>query len=137
MNIYEIRRDNARHLSKAIGGDSAFAAKIDRSTGQIAHIIGPNPHKNIGHRLARHIEQSFGKPEGWLDLPIRVAEPYPAYQVRGVDGEDGVDPEQEGMITVKDFSFHAGPNGPELVFAKTEFKMPFRIHSMREKNVRN
>lgn len=61
------RRENARTLSKNCGGQVQFADRIQRQPNQINHIIGPNPSKNIGKRLARHIEKCFGKPEGWLD----------------------------------------------------------------------
>jgi hypothetical protein len=61
------RRENARLLATRCGGQAAFAERIDRSPGQVNHLLGKNPSKNIGKRVARHIEACFGKPGGWLD----------------------------------------------------------------------
>lgn len=63
-----IRRENARALAKAIGGNAAFSDKIDRSTTQVSRFMGKRPTTEIGPKMARHIEQCFGKPEGWLDV---------------------------------------------------------------------
>lgn len=67
-DITSIRRTNALVLADQAGGPGAFAARIDREPTQVSRLIGSNPTKNIGNRLARHIEESFGKPSGWLDL---------------------------------------------------------------------
>ncbi|EDP60822.1 S24 family peptidase [Vibrio sp. AND4] len=63
-----IRRENARALAKAIGGNAAFSDKIDRSTTQVSRFMGKRPTTEIGPKMARHIEQCFEKPEGWLDV---------------------------------------------------------------------
>ena len=63
-----IRRENARSLAKALGGNAAFSDKIDRSTTQVSRFMGKRPTTEIGPKMARHIEQSFDKPEGWLDV---------------------------------------------------------------------
>lgn len=65
--ISEIRLENARALAEQAGGTGAFAARIDREPTQASRFMGRNPSKNIGDRLARHIEECFGKPRGWLD----------------------------------------------------------------------
>lgn len=65
--IAQIRLDNARMLAEEAGGTSMFAAKVDREPTQMSRVMGANPTKNIGSRLARHIEECFGKPKGWLD----------------------------------------------------------------------
>ncbi len=65
--IQEIRRDNARKLRDGAGGNSSFAALMDREATQISRIIGKNPTKNIGDDLARHMEKCFSLPTGWLD----------------------------------------------------------------------
>lgn len=62
------RRNNARELAKKCGSKANFAARIGRSAGQVGHIIGKTPSKNIGKPLARHIEDCFDKPAGWLDI---------------------------------------------------------------------
>ncbi|WP_317450673.1 LexA family protein [Phytohalomonas tamaricis] len=67
-DISEVRLENARALAEQIGGTGAFAAKIDREPTQASRFMGRNPSKRIGDRLARHIEQCFNKPRGWLDF---------------------------------------------------------------------
>lgn len=67
MNVKEIRKANLKALSNSIGGISALAERIGRSQSQISHIIGKNPVRNIGSRMAKEIEKAFDKPEGWLD----------------------------------------------------------------------
>jgi len=44
-----------------------FAREIGRSDAQVNHLVGPSPIKGIGDAMARHIENKFGKPRGWLD----------------------------------------------------------------------
>jgi len=63
----EIRRDNARKLRDSAGGNSSFAALIEREPTQVSRVIGKNPTKKIGDDLARHIEKCFDLPDGWLD----------------------------------------------------------------------
>lgn len=74
-DISEIRRRRARELAEREGGLTRFADRLGRSESQVSQIIGTNPVRNIGSRLARDIESAFKKPSGWLDsLPNRVAE---------------------------------------------------------------
>lgn len=61
------RRENARRLAEEAGSKASFAEIIERSPGQVGHFIGPNPTKNIGKDLARHIERRFRKRKYWLD----------------------------------------------------------------------
>lgn len=65
--ISEIRLENARTLAEQVGGTGSFASRIDREPTQASRFMGRNPTKNIGDRLARHIEECFEKPKGWLD----------------------------------------------------------------------
>lgn len=65
--IKEIRRINARNLRNHAGGNSSFAKRIDREPTQTSRFLGENATKNIGDDLARHIEECFKKPVGWLD----------------------------------------------------------------------
>lgn len=65
--IAQIRIENTRQLAKEAGGTTPFAVKVDREPTQMSRVMGSNPTKNIGSRLARHIEECFGKPKGWLD----------------------------------------------------------------------
>lgn len=63
----EIRLENGRALMKEAGGPSSFAERVDRQATQISRLVGKNPSKPIGDRLARHFEDCFNKPKGWLD----------------------------------------------------------------------
>ncbi len=67
MNVKEIRRENLRVLAQHAGGIAGVARRLKKSTSQMSHLIGPNPIKNIGDRIAAEIESIFNKPSGWLD----------------------------------------------------------------------
>lgn len=67
MNVKDIRRKNLRKLARLVGGITDLSERLDRSQSQISHLIGNSPIKNIGDRLANHIEGVFNKPRGWLD----------------------------------------------------------------------
>jgi len=66
-SIYETRRYNAQLLVKFTGNQTLFADRIERSLTQVSRIIGLNPTRNIGEKLARHIEHCFCLPKNWLD----------------------------------------------------------------------
>ena len=68
MNVKDNRRKNLRALARALGGVTQLAARVGKSQSQISHLICNRPVKNIGDRVASHIEKAFGKPPGWLDL---------------------------------------------------------------------
>ncbi|GAA0327949.1 S24 family peptidase [Morganella psychrotolerans] len=65
--IDQIRADNTRTLRDAIGGNTAFSARINREPTQVSRLIGINPTKRIGNTIARHIEECFDLVTGWLD----------------------------------------------------------------------
>lgn len=67
MNVKEIRRNNLRMLARSVGGVTCLAERLARSQSQISHLIGTNPVKNIGDKLAAEVERVFEKPIGWLD----------------------------------------------------------------------
>ncbi len=67
MDIDELRRHNGRILASGYPSLSAFGEAIDRSPVQISQLLGSNPRKNIGRKIARHIEKCLGLPVGWLD----------------------------------------------------------------------
>ncbi len=67
MDIKQIRLKNTRYLAKSVGGGVALANKLDKSHQQVSNLIGCNPVKNIGHKIAKEIEAAFNKPENWLD----------------------------------------------------------------------
>jgi plasmid maintenance system antidote protein VapI len=64
--IERIRRRNAQSLTDRIG-TTAFADITGIGSARASHLVGRNPSRNIGHKMARRIERAFGKPEGWLD----------------------------------------------------------------------
>lgn len=74
MNVKDIRRKNLRRLARLAGGITDLSERLDRSQSQISHLIGNSPIKNIGDRLASHIERVFNKPHGWLDHEHAVEE---------------------------------------------------------------
>lgn len=68
MTIYDTRRANLRRLiGTERGAMSALAAKAGMTKQQVSHVIGSKPIKNIGHELARRIEQAYAIPIGQLD----------------------------------------------------------------------
>src|SRR6185312_9552035 len=79
MNVKEIRRRNLRALARLVGGVTHLAERLGKSQSQISHLIGTNPVKNIGDKLAAEVERAFEKPNGWLD-----------HEQEGVREEDGV-----------------------------------------------
>ncbi|WP_180089399.1 LexA family transcriptional regulator [Acinetobacter sp. YH12219] len=69
MDSKSIRYQNTRLLVDQVGGVSSFADKIGKGQSQTSQFAGTNPIKGIGNKVAREIEEAFGKPHGWLDLP--------------------------------------------------------------------
>lgn len=69
MDAYETRRTNARRLASEVGGQAKFAVKLGKSLSMVGQWIGDKPARNIGPTAARDIEEAFGKPHGWLDMP--------------------------------------------------------------------
>lgn len=67
MNVKEIRRKNLRALSRKVGGVTQLAERLSKLQSQISHLIGTNPIKNIGDKLATQVEKAFNLPHGWLD----------------------------------------------------------------------
>lgn len=51
-----------RHMNLRV-----LAATIDRSESQVSSFAGASPAKNIGEKMARHIEQSLKLPQNYLD----------------------------------------------------------------------
>lgn len=101
MNVKDIRRKNLRKLARSVGGITDLSERLDRSQSQISHLIGNSPIKNIGDRLASHIESVFNKPHGWLDHEHSVEEEeglyscsknnQPSYQVPLLSAQEAKD----------------------------------------------
>ena len=67
MDTNSIRRENLRALAATHKSQADFAAACGTAASVISLIISPNPKRNLGHRLARKIEEAQGLPLGWLD----------------------------------------------------------------------
>ncbi|MDC4585062.1 S24 family peptidase [Acinetobacter baumannii] len=67
MDSKSIRYLNTRILVEQVGGVSNFAEKINKGQSQTSQFAGTNPIKGIGNKVAREIEEAFGKAHGWLD----------------------------------------------------------------------
>lgn len=139
MDNAQIRYRNIRYLIELNGGLNSggltrVAERLGKSQGQVSHFAGENPIKNIGNKVARDIETAFDKPRGWMDKPQwpedRVGEPVHAYEVRGVDGQDGVDGDREVMIPEVDVELGAG-NGVALDFVETKYRLPYQVEWLR------
>ncbi|MDC4403579.1 S24 family peptidase [Acinetobacter baumannii] len=68
MDSKSIRYLNTRILVEEVGGVSNFAEKINKGQSQTSQFAGTNPIKGIGNKVAREIEEAFGKAHGWLDI---------------------------------------------------------------------
>ncbi len=98
IDISTIRRTNALSLAEKEGGTGAFASRIDREPTQVSRLIGSNPTKNIGNKLARHIEECFDLPRGWLDvLHGKHIFEAPHFQAKAVSPLPSADAERDLM----------------------------------------
>lgn len=61
-----VRRRNIEALVSKAGGPTEFGRQIEREQVPVSQWLGG---KNIGDKLARHVEAKLGKPVGWLDTP--------------------------------------------------------------------
>ena len=68
MDVKQIRRTNALKLLKEKGiNRSEFARRIGKTPQQVSVYLRDNPTRNIGHQVARDIENAFGLASGALD----------------------------------------------------------------------
>lgn len=68
--LRDIRRENLHHLTFEAGGQKALADKLGKDKNQVYQwgLPADNPaSRNISDRTARAIEESLGKPRGWMD----------------------------------------------------------------------
>lgn len=63
----KIRLENARVLSKMLGGRPSFAKALNMDYTQLSNYIGKTPIRNIGDDVARRMEIAGGKQLGWMD----------------------------------------------------------------------
>ena len=90
MEQDEIRRLRLRHEAAKIGGAVKLADLSGKSESQISQIIGENPTRNIGKRLARLFEELLGLDKFSLDSLPSAAQspPQPAAQATTETGGD-------------------------------------------------
>jgi len=75
----ELRAENIKRIADDLGR-SAVCNKLGISDSQLSQMINRSLHsvtkkpRNIGTEKAREIEETFGKPIGWLDHPHDVTE---------------------------------------------------------------
>ena len=67
MDIQKIRLLNLRYLVNQYGGQKNFANISDIGASQLNHVVGPNPIRNIGEKLARKIESNLKLDRFYLD----------------------------------------------------------------------
>jgi PAS domain S-box len=78
MDIKEIRHRNVRALVKELehnagrdgkrtGGLTMLAGMLGKSAAQVSRFASEKPSTHIGDRIAREIEDAFGKEHGWMD----------------------------------------------------------------------
>lgn len=69
MDIYQVRWRNFRELAGAgeHGWIQRAADRLGKAHAQVSHFGSDAPSKNIGEKVARQIEEAYGKPRGWLD----------------------------------------------------------------------
>lgn len=84
VSIYDIRKSNALKLIGSCGGVLEFARRIDRPGSLISAIVGVNATKNIGDKLARHIENSFELKEYSIECSYFIV---PGKSETGIDFE--------------------------------------------------
>ncbi len=90
MSIKTIRRENLRALAKCVGGITRLADRLNKTQSQISHLIGSNPIKNIGDKIAAQAEVAFNKPPGWLDRKHQTNEEKVAHYHRGQNDQTGI-----------------------------------------------
>lgn len=62
--------------------------------------------------------------------------PVPAYEIRAVDGDDGIDLDKEVMVAVVDVELSAG-NGSQIEYIETKYRLPYQIEWLRKVGVRD
>jgi PAS domain S-box-containing protein len=78
MDIKEVRHRNVRALVKELernagrdgkrtGGLTMLAGMLGKSAAQVSRFASEKPSTHIGDRIAREIEDVFGKEHGWMD----------------------------------------------------------------------
>lgn len=65
--IAEIHLENLTALASAFPSQRKFAEHLNKDPKQVNQWWGKGSARGIGPQVAREVEESFGKPRGWLD----------------------------------------------------------------------
>ena len=66
--VYRTRMAHLRRLAKGYPSRAELARVLGVNASFISHLIGENPIRTIGEKLARDIEASLGLHYGWMDI---------------------------------------------------------------------
>lgn len=67
MDVYEIRLKKLRDIADEYKSITKLGEAVNRSQSQMSQIIGENPSRTIGSKVARDIEKRLGLKRGYLD----------------------------------------------------------------------
>jgi phage repressor protein C with HTH and peptisase S24 domain len=118
----------------------AFADKPGMTQAALAEVCGVTPQAVSGWKKTGQVDpkhfptlvKAFGKPlEYWHGAQV----PMRAFEVRGVEGEAGVDKAREVMVAVVDVELAAGEGQP-IEFVETRYRLPYQIEWLRSVGVR-
>ncbi len=68
MDVRGIRRNNLARLIAEAGGQKALAARAGVSAAYLSQVLSERVRRNVGHNLARRLEEGMSKPYGWMDV---------------------------------------------------------------------
>ncbi len=67
LDVRTIRLENLQRLVTEAGGQKALAQSTGVSAAYICQVLSDKVARNVGHSLARRLEQGMKKPFGWMD----------------------------------------------------------------------
>ena len=100
--IYQTRYARMQEIIRKHGGTkAAVAEKLEITRQYMQALASDKPTKNIGNKIARHVERTFGYPIGYMDQPLDTV----------IDGDDGT-------ITIPVLDVR-GSLGPSAILSET------------------
>lgn len=143
MDTNSIRRENLRALAARYPTQAEFAVACGTAPSVISLIVSPNPKRNLGHALARKIEDAQGLPPGWLDTPqseaakISRAPESNASPLRRIDAWDEKTPLGDDEVEVpflREVELDAG-SGRFVIQEDEGESLRFRKKNLRDNSV--
>lgn len=137
--------ERARFARKRMGlhqGQAAKAIGCSRTT--VTEWEKPGSRREISGRYLLRAAEVYAVSPKWLQLlqdddehakrAGRIREPVPvyAYEIRGVDGEDGTDDATDRMVTVYDIEVSGGPGVIVPEYVETKYRLPFQVDWLRK-----